>query len=491
MKINSIRFKISILYVVILGFILIVYSSILYFSLRDSLYNDFDEELLLKSNELINVINIYNDRIDDERLDVGLVVSEILNISKGYRGKTIVKDLDTQWLENVDRLDIEEDYVNILDSSRTMMFSSENMPPELIDFLSPKNLLNKKFIKGKNIRFASRNLRMIETSFTINKKMYFLQIISSVKPIIEILHGRATAIGISIPVILLLTSFIGWIIVARILKPVKDITHTARNITYEDLGMRVKTEHIDEEMKYLVDAFNDMIARLDNSFKHIAEFSSHVAHELKTPLAIIRGSSEVALRKDRSPEAYRQVLAANLDEVCRMLRIIDDLFLLTKLDYRPEIFKFENIDFNKFLEEICEQTSLLAEQKKIDLKYNLFSEQVFIRADKMHLRRLFFNLINNAIKFTYPKGQINIVSRYDSKKVFISISDNGIGISSEDLPKIFDKFFHVNRTNQNLESSSGLGLSIAQSIVKVHNGTIEVKSEFNKGATFTVILPTI
>ena len=148
--------------------------------------------------------------------------------------------------------------------------------------------------------------------------------------------------------------FFGRVFASRILRPIVEITKTAKKITHEDLHSRVEAKHVDEEMKYLVDAFNDMISRLEQSFRYIAEFSSHVAHDLKTPLAIIRGESDIALRKDRTPEEYKRAIMVVLGESERMLRVIEDLLLLTRLDYRPEIFKFERINLAEFLWEISE-----------------------------------------------------------------------------------------------------------------------------------------
>ena len=342
----------------------------------------------------------------------------------------------------------------------------------------------------KNIKFEKRNLRVIGTPFFYGEdKKFIIQIGTSLKPVIHLLQVRLMHIAISIPIILVLASFFGRLFSSRILRPVAEITSTARNITHEDLSLRVKTEHVDQEMKYLVDAFNNMISRLEKSFKYIAEFSSHVAHELKTPLAIIRGEADIALRKGRSPEEYKRVIKVNLEEAERMFKVIEDLLLLTKLDYRPEFFKFEVFNLTDFFEEIYEQSKILASQKDIQVSINMPEDKVLMKGDRLHLRRLFFNLIDNSIKFTPKDGKIKLNIRNEDRKVIVDISDTGIGIIEENLPKIFDKFFHIDKTSDQISHSAGLGLSIADSIVRFHQGNISVKSIPEKGSTFTVSLP--
>jgi signal transduction histidine kinase len=255
------------------------------------------------------------------------------------------------------------------------------------------------------------------------------------------------------------------------------------------MSKRVKKELADEEVKKLVSAFNDMIARLETSFQYIEKFSSDVSHELKTPLAIIRGESEVTLRQEREPEEYKRVIQVSLEEVQRMLKIIDDLFLLTRLDYRPEVFKFENFDLLGFFTELYEKMRIVAGEKNLEINLSIPNKPNLIKADRLHLRRLFFNLIDNAIKFTPRNGKIDIKVRYEGKQVVAAISDTGFGIPPEDLSRIFERFFHTHRKDSARAAGNGLGLSIVHSIARIHHGSVKVESELGKGSTFTVTLP--
>ncbi len=292
-----------------------------------------------------------------------------------------------------------------------------------------------------------------------------------------------------IPITLLFGYFIGRVIVVRILRPIKEITDTANNITHEDLSLRVKAENVDEELRSLIQAFNDMVSRLGESFEYITDSSSYIAHELKTPIAIIRGESEFALKKERDKEEYKRVISVSLEETKRMLKIIEDLLLLTKMNYQPDVLKFEQIELTQFIGIIYEQAKILASSKNIIVNIDIPQEAGTINADELHLRRLFLNLIDNAIKFTPASGSISISLEYENQKAIVSIIDTGIGIEEENLPKLFDKFFRIDGTVKDAAPSSGLGLSIAQSIAELHGGEISVTSRAGQGSNFTVSIP--
>jgi len=302
-------------------------------------------------------------------------------------------------------------------------------------------------------------------------------------------RNKLLYILIPIPITLLFGYFIGRVIVVRILRPIKEITDTANNITHEDLSLRVKAENVDEELRSLVQAFNDMVSRLGESFEYITDSSSYIAHELKTPIAIIRGESEFALKKERDKEEYKRVISVSLEETKRMLKIIEDLLLLTKMNYQPDVLKFEQIELTQFIGIIYEQAKILASSKNIIVNIDIPQEAGTINADELHLRRLFLNLIDNAIKFTPASGSISISLEYENQKAIVSIIYTGIGIGEENLPKLFDKFFRIDGTVKDAAPSSGLGLSIAQSIAELHGGEISVTSRAGQGSNFTVSIP--
>ena len=301
--------------------------------------------------------------------------------------------------------------------------------------------------------------------------------------------GMMVLITVPAIVIISLVGFMFFLLMRRILASVEDIAVTTRNINLKNLNGRVGTANLETEMAYLAKSINLMLERLERSFEYIKEFSSSIGHELKSPLAIIKGESEVALRKERTVEDYRKALSVNIEEANRMIRIVEDLVFLAKLDYNPDNIKKEVFDFIPFFQDIEKRAQTLAAQKQINLTAAIPEVSVFLEGNKLHLSRLFFNLIQNAVKFTPSGGKINLTVNPQGEVLKVSVSDTGQGIREEDLPRIFQRFFH--KENSQLESSDsiGLGLSIAKSIAKFHNGEIEAKSSPGESATFTVILP--
>ncbi|MDD2703116.1 MAG: ATP-binding protein, partial [Candidatus Omnitrophica bacterium] len=287
---------------------------------------------------------------------------------------------------------------------------------------------------------------------------------------------------IPLPLVFSFGYLISRISIGKILRPVRKVAETAESITHEDLSRRVNVENAGEETRYLVKAFNDMISRLESAFAYITESSSYIAHELKTPLAIMRGEAEVALKRERDKEEYKKVIIGSLEETRRMLKIIEDLLLLTRVNYRSDDLQMLPLDLNQFVIVLFEKARILAEKKNITVNIQIPETTAVINADEPTLRRLFLNLIDNAIKYTPQDGRVDIIVRFEDERIKISIADTGIGIEQENLSRLFDKFFRIEEKIKDTGPSSGLGLSIAQSIAKLHQGEITVSSQIGKGA---------
>ncbi len=291
-------------------------------------------------------------------------------------------------------------------------------------------------------------------------------------------------------VVISFVGFMFYLLIRRILSSVENVAVIARNISLKSLSGRVRVEGLEDEMAYLARSVNMMLERLERSFEYVKEFSSSIGHELKSPLAIIKGETEVALRKERPPEDYRKALNVNLEEANRMIRIVEDLVFLAKLDYSPQNIDKENFDFIPFFNDTAKRVQKLVEQKQIIFESAvLYGGDAAIKGNKLHLSRLFFNLVQNAVKFTPEGGRIVMSAGRKGNFLEVSISDTGVGISEEDLPRIFQRFFHKDKFRSESSDSIGLGLSIARSIARFHNGDIEVKSAQGEGTVFTVILP--
>jgi signal transduction histidine kinase len=231
---------------------------------------------------------------------------------------------------------------------------------------------------------------------------------------------------------------------------------------------------------------NDLTEKLTRAH----QFTANVTHELRTPLTILRGESELALRTERSNNQLRNVLESNLEEIRRMSRLIDDLLLLSKSELGEVPISQDLLYLPELILELQHQAKILAKQKNITIKLDWQSNQdIYLNADNFRLRQVFLNLLTNAIRYTPTKGTITIKVEPHEQKVNICIIDTGIGISSEHLDHIFERFYRVGKTKNRNDGGSGLGLAIAHWIVEAHNGQISAQSQPGKGSRFTVTLP--
>ncbi|ABA90317.1 sensor histidine kinase, HAMP domain-containing [Syntrophotalea carbinolica DSM 2380] len=325
-----------------------------------------------------------------------------------------------------------------------------------------------------------------------NGEVIFLQVGTGLGMVREPLRELRTLLLIFSPIALLAVSILGWFLAGRTLAPVENLTRAMRRINVENLSQRLPLRSSGDELARLVDTFNSMLGRLEESFRKIKQFSGDASHELRTPLTILKGETEVALRWAKTPEEFRKMLISGMEEIDRMSRIIDDLLLLAKSEGGQKPLTIKEMSLSDLLQELYLQGRSLAQPKSIELVLHPnVTEEIRILADKMRLRQVFLNLIANAINYTPDGGQVEISLSVDGEQdeVIVKVSDTGIGIPAEHLPHIFDRFYRVDRARNREDGGTGLGLAIVDSFVKAHGGRVEVFSVPEKGTTFTVFLP--
>jgi two-component system OmpR family sensor kinase len=291
-----------------------------------------------------------------------------------------------------------------------------------------------------------------------------------------------------LPIALTISVVGGFMLAKKSLRPVEDITTRARRITAENLDQTIPARSVDDELGRLTGTINDMIGRLHASFAQVKQFSADASHELRTPLTIVRGEIELALRNPKTPDDYRRVLESTLEEVMRMNAIVENLLVLAKADQGSFRAEFAEVDLGELVDELYEDTEVLAGRKHIHLELKK-KALITLVGDRIRLRQLFLNLIDNAIKYTPEGGSVSLtVDRQDGMALF-RVEDTGMGIPQEEIGKIFDRFYRVDKARSREMGGSGLGLSIARWIAEMHRGTITVTSELHKGSSFTVSLP--
>jgi heavy metal sensor kinase len=292
---------------------------------------------------------------------------------------------------------------------------------------------------------------------------------------------------IALPIILVLGALGGWALARRSLAPIGYIASKARSISSKNLGERLTPRGIGDEMDDLIGTINEMIARLESSFKRMAEFTADASHELKTPLCALRGEAELLLSKERTTGEYQEVLSHFVEQFDHLNQMINDLILLSKFDATQAELKTDVLRLDFLIQDLCHLFRVLAEQKNIVLEMGTI-EEVTVIGDKVRLQQLFTNLIDNAIKYT-PKGFVRVTVEKNQGVALIKIKDTGIGIPREEQERIFKRFYCVDKSRSRETGGVGLGLSIAEWIAHAHQGRIEVDSELDQGSTFTVYLP--
>jgi heavy metal sensor kinase len=295
-------------------------------------------------------------------------------------------------------------------------------------------------------------------------------------------------VAIVFPVALLLAGGGGWLLAHRALAPVAQITAAAQRIGAEHLAARLEESGTGDELDQLARTLNEMLERLDDAFRQIRQFSADASHELQTPLTILKGELEVALRAPRTAAAYRGILGSALEEIDRIALLVDGLMLLARADAGVLRMDQRPVELHLLVQNVYAQTQILAEAKRIDFQLGPV-ECLVLPGDDERLRRLLLNLVDNAIKYTPPGGRVTLALRRQGDQVALEVTDTGIGLSPQEQTQIFQRFYRTREARLQSATGSGLGLCIARSIAVAHGGTIQLDSAHGQGSTFTVYLP--
>ena len=279
----------------------------------------------------------------------------------------------------------------------------------------------------------------------------------------------------------------GWWSTSRALRPIAAMTAAAESISAQRLSQRIDVQEIDNELGQLATVLNRTFDRLQSSFEQQTRFTADASHELRTPLSVILAHADLALSRERSPEEYRVTLETCRSASRRMKSLIDGLLTLARFDSDAAGLQFAEFDLVPVARECIDLVRPLAAERQITIEATLSS--TMMRGDRERLSQVITNLLTNAIRYNRDGGRVQVTVASEHGAAVISVADTGIGISADELPYIFDRFYRVDKARSRAEGSSGLGLSISQTIVTAHGGTIAARSEPNVGTTMEVRLP--
>jgi len=322
-----------------------------------------------------------------------------------------------------------------------------------------------------------------------HNKQYFLAVGRSLADNQHILEQFTwTYIGL-IPVVMISACLLGWYLAGRALTPVLEVAQAAQRISGSNLSLRIPSRGAGDELDYLIETFNRMIERLENSFSQIRQFSTDVSHELRTPITAIRGQLEVALFTATNIEQYREAMLNSLQDIERLSQIVRALLLLSQAESGQLALQKSRLDLSKLVADVVDQFQIPYEAAHIRLRSNL-SPQCHAEVDRVQVERMVSNLLSNALKFTPAGGEVRVGLMREPDRLELTVEDTGCGIATDHLPHIFDRFYRVpGNDSSDPERGLGLGLSFVAWIVKAHGGSIRVDSEPGKGTRFNIFLP--
>jgi heavy metal sensor kinase len=314
-----------------------------------------------------------------------------------------------------------------------------------------------------------------------------VQVGASLRPTAQTLQRWLETLLILVPLGVGLAAAGGYIMARAALRPVDEMSRAARKIDAEALAWRIAERGTGDELDRLAETLNGMLARLENTFTGMRRFSADAAHELRSPLTALKGTLEVTLRSDRTGAEYRAALVSALEEVERLIRLAEDLLLLSRSTAGPESPR-ARVELEPLVLEVADIGTRLAKDRGVVVRVGAIAP-LAVLGDVGALRRAVLNLVENGVKYTPPGGRVELSVLADGSDAVLAVDDTGPGIAEADAARIFEPFVRLDAARDRETGGSGLGLSIARSIVVAHRGTIAVDRAPGGGARFTVRLP--
>ena len=317
---------------------------------------------------------------------------------------------------------------------------------------------------------------------------YGLRLVASLEMNDELLRRLKRILEFAIPFAVLVATLGGYWLSGRALKPMKEMAFAARAIGTGNLSARLPVPPVRDELNLLSNMWNEMLGRLESSVERIRTFTSDASHDLRTPLAAIRASAEIALRHPRDPEHYGRTLEGIIRQADRATALVEDLLRLARSDGQPQSVVLADVDLTPIVTDACDSLRPKAEAKRLDLRLGAEPVPTVVNGNKDVLNRVVLALIDNAIKYT-DRGLVEVRLATTGSLLKLTVQDTGPGISPADIPNIFDRFYRGDKSRNSAGGGFGLGLAIAKESVALHQGTIEVDSVLGQGSRFVVYLP--
>ncbi|HIS24766.1 MAG TPA: HAMP domain-containing histidine kinase [Candidatus Faeciplasma gallinarum] len=466
MKNLSIRLKITLWFAVAL-FVIVAITYVVILTVSNQVIQKTIRDTLLHTVEdNVDEVEFYT---DISQVDIANSVDHFIMYNSGYL------EVDDDFLDEVNDV-----YTALYLSDGTLMYGENPLAVALADLEFSDSEIRERTVNGELYYILDRHLTQKGL-----EDLWLRGVVSEHQGEVQ-MHEISTLSLIILPIILIAAVLGGYFIAKRMLRPIKQITNAAENISRGgDLKKRIELDSGKDELHRLADSFNNMIARLDESFEAERQFTSDVSHELRTPMSVIMAQCEYTLDEERTPQEYERALRLIRRQGRKMTKLINDMLDFVRLERRGTNYQIEKLNLSALVNSVCEDMSLIRE-RGISLEHEV-EDEIWVDGNPALLSRLLSNLISNAYRYGKDDGHIKVRLKKSQDEVTLSVSDDGIGISREDKEKIFRRFYQADSSRTG--SGTGLGLSMVKEIASFHGGSMSVESEPGKGSEFTFHLP--
>jgi heavy metal sensor kinase len=457
---DSVRTRLTLWYAGVLAFSLIAFALVIYYA-AGNIFHERQEESLRSTAQ--TVASAYVEEF-----------AEAHSLTKA--GEIVLQEIT-----------FPNRYVQLTDNSGNPIAASANLSGSSITI--PTQVLAEARARGFS-NATVNGLRVTVVPLSSDQTFGFAAVAEPLSVVEDGLSELRRDLFAGVSLVLLLASAGGYFLARKSLAPIASMNSQTQRVSAENLSARLDVTNSRDELGRLATTINDLLARLENSFKEQQRFIADASHELRTPLAVLRGETEVALGKTRTIDEYQQSLSLIQDEAERLSRIVEDLFILARqpINTRAALNK-ERVSLNDAVRDCARAAQVLAVRKGVRLKLETDSPSIALNGDEELIRRLILNLLDNAVKYTPAGGEISLALGRQNGSAEIVVRDTGIGIPEAAQPRVFDRFYRVDKARARAMGGAGLGLSIAQWIVEVHGGEITLASTPGEGSSFTVVLP--
>lgn len=463
MRTLPIRVRLTLWYLLVFSIALGAFGISAWLLVRQRLYSDMTEQLESRIESVTHYIT-----------------SQGENASRAHLNGELKEEYDAE---------DEGTWLQIVDDDGNWMYRSQAMEAAFPSIDKSSDVPNKGKMwnaKGNNVR-----LRVIEKPIVVFRRHYLVETAVPVEGVQRTLYSLGTILLLLAPAFIAFAGIGSYYMSRRAMSSVDAITALARSINDRSLDRRLPALDSNDELQRLSDTLNQMLGRIEASFQRVRQFTADASHELRTPVSLIRIEAELALRKNRTESDYRNALTQILAESIRTSEMIDSLLSLARADSGAHVLQLRPTASLRLLAEVADDWQPMFQKQGLTFALQTPEQEVSVLADYATIRRLLFILLDNARKYTPPGGNVNLRAVTEGTRLKISVEDSGIGIESQHLPHIFERFYRVDEARSRSAGGVGLGLSLAKWIAEQHQTNIEVKSSANSGATFSFFLEAV